>query len=93
MATETTSTETTGQGNAEAGKAVFASAGCGGCHTLSEAGSSGTVGPRLDDANISFDRVVEQVTNGGGAMPPFGESLTQQQISDVAAFVSQASAS
>jgi mono/diheme cytochrome c family protein len=92
-ATETTPTETTAQGDAEAGKAVFASAGCGGCHTLSEAGSSGTVGPRLDDANLSFDRVATQVKNGGGAMPPFGESLTQQQIDDVAAFVSQASAS
>jgi len=32
------------------GKAVFASAGCGGCHTLAAAGSSGTTGPNLDDA-------------------------------------------
>jgi mono/diheme cytochrome c family protein len=91
--TEATATETTAQGNAEAGKAVFASAGCGGCHTLSEAGSNGTVGPKLDGANVSFDRVVDQVTHGGGAMPGFGDSLTQQQINDVAAFVSQASAS
>ena len=30
------------------GKAVFASAGCGGCHTLKAAGATGTVGPNLD---------------------------------------------
>jgi len=30
-------------GDAAAGKAVFASAGCGGCHTLKAAGSSGKV--------------------------------------------------
>jgi mono/diheme cytochrome c family protein len=95
VATEGTTTETTGtaQGNAEAGKAVFASAGCGGCHTLEEAGSSGSVGPKLDGLNLSFDRVKEQVENGGGAMPAFKGQLTDQQINDVAAFVSQSSAS
>jgi mono/diheme cytochrome c family protein len=95
VATEGTTTETTGtaQGDAEAGKAVFASAGCGGCHTLEQAGSSGSVGPKLDAQNLSFDRVKEQVENGGGAMPAFKGQLTDQQIADVAAFVSQASAS
>jgi len=95
VATEGTTTEATGtaQGDAEAGKAVFASAGCGGCHTLEEAGSSGSVGPKLDGQNLSFDRVKEQVENGGGAMPAFKGQLTDQQINDVAAFVSQASAS
>jgi mono/diheme cytochrome c family protein len=95
VATEATTTEGTGtaQGNAEAGKAVFASAGCGGCHTLEEAGSSGSVGPKLDGLNLSFDRVKEQVENGGGAMPAFKGQLTDQQINDVAAFVSQSSAS
>jgi mono/diheme cytochrome c family protein len=95
VATEATTTETTGaaQGDAEAGKAVFASAGCGGCHTLEEAGSSGSVGPKLDGLNLSFDRVKEQVENGGGAMPAFKGQLTDQQINDVAAFVSQSSGS
>jgi mono/diheme cytochrome c family protein len=94
-ATVATDTETTatGQGDADAGKAVFASAGCGGCHTLEEAGSSGSVGPKLDGLNLSFDRVKEQVENGGGAMPAFKGQLTDQQINDVAAFVSQASVS
>src|SRR5579871_3617870 len=36
-------------GDATAGKAVFASAGCSACHTFKPAGSTGTVGPNLDD--------------------------------------------
>jgi mono/diheme cytochrome c family protein len=78
-----------GEGNAEKGKAVFASAGCGGCHTFEAAGSTGTVGPNLDDANVSVDAAVAQVTNGGGGMPAFGDRLSEEEIRDVAAFVSQ----
>ena len=90
--TETTPTETEAEsagGDAAAGKEVFASAGCGACHTLSDAGTSGAVGPNLDEARPSFDKVVERVTNGSGAMPPFKDRLTEQQIRDVAAYVSE----
>ena len=37
-------------GDANAGKAVFSSAACNSCHTLAEAGATGTVGPNLDTA-------------------------------------------
>ena len=77
-----------GTGDAANGEEVFASAGCGGCHTFEAAGSTGSVGPNLDDLAPSFDEVVSQVTNGGGAMPAFGGDLTEQEINDVAAFVS-----
>jgi mono/diheme cytochrome c family protein len=83
--TQTTGGET---GDAASGEQVFASAGCGGCHTFSAAGSSGAVGPNLDDLGPSFDAVVAQVTNGGGAMPSFRDELSEQEIRDVAAFVS-----
>ena len=63
-------------------------AGCGGCHTFAAAGSNGAVGPNLDDLSPSFDTVVAQVTNGGGAMPAFKDELSEQEIRDVAAFVS-----
>lgn len=76
-------------GNATAGKAVFASQGCGGCHTLAAAGSKGNVGPNLDQAKPTKERVVTRVTKGQGAMPPFGEQLDPQQIADVAAYVVQ----
>jgi uncharacterized membrane protein len=70
------------------GKTVFASAGCGGCHTLADAGSSGNVGPNLDGAKPSHALVVERVTNGQGAMPPFSGQLSADEIADVAAYVS-----
>jgi len=75
-------------GDATAGKAVFESAGCTACHTLSAAGSTGTVGPNLDQAQPSFDLVVQRVTLGQGGMPSFQDQLQPQQIADVAEFVS-----
>jgi cytochrome c5 len=78
--------EAGGQGDAAAGKEVFV-ANCGSCHTLSEAGTNGTVGPNLDEASVDFDGVVAQVTNGGGGMPAFGGSLSEEDIQNVAAFV------
>jgi mono/diheme cytochrome c family protein len=75
-------------GDAAAGKTVFTS-NCGGCHTLADAGTTGTVGPNLDDKTHEVELIVSNVTNGKGAMPPFGESLTAQQIADVAAYVNQ----
>jgi cytochrome c6 len=93
--TESETTQTTeSSGDAAAGKQVFlGSAGCTACHTLADAGSTGTVGPNLDAAQPSYDKVVTQVTNGGGGMPPFKGSLTEQQIQDVAAYVSSATQS
>ncbi len=83
-----------GQGDAAAGEAVFATAGCGSCHTLAAAGSTGNVGPNLDDVEPSFDKVVEVVTEGAPPMPAFGNDglLDPQQIQDVAAYVSQSTA-
>ncbi len=80
---------TTLKGDAAAGKDLFASKGCGGCHTLAAAGSSGNVGPNLDQSKPAFDLVVDRVTNGRGAMPPFKGQLDEQQIADVAAYVSE----
>ena len=94
---ETTPAETTpaagGGGDAAAGKDVFASAGCGGCHTLADAGSTGNVGPNLDERKPSADLVIERATNGQGGMPPFEGQLTEQQIQDVAAYVSSVAGS
>ena len=93
--TEATTEETGGGGGAAegdpaAGKTVFASAGCVGCHTLADANASGTIGPNLDDAKPDHDLVVERVTNGMGAMPSFKGQLSEQDIQNVAAYVVQA---
>ena len=86
-------TETEGGGSTEGdpakGEEVFASAGCGGCHTLEAAGSSGAVGPNLDEAKPSFELVVDRVTNGQGAMPSFKDQLSEEDIRNVAAYVVQ----
>jgi mono/diheme cytochrome c family protein len=74
-------------GDAVAGEAVFASAGCGGCHVLEAAGTSGAVGPDLDQSKPDAALVVDRVTNGAGVMPAFGDTLSEKQIQDVAAYV------
>jgi mono/diheme cytochrome c family protein len=75
------------KGDATSGKAVFASSGCGGCHTLAAANSSGTIGPDLDSLKPDYRAVTSQVTNGGAGMPAFKDSLSTQKIADVAAYV------
>jgi mono/diheme cytochrome c family protein len=75
------------QGDPAAGKAIFTSAGCSGCHTLSAASATGTVGPNLDQLKPAYDAIVKQVTNGGGAMPAFKGQLSEEDIRNVAAFV------
>jgi mono/diheme cytochrome c family protein len=76
-----------GEGDAAAGEEVFAANGCGSCHTLEDAGASGSIGPNLDESQPSFELAVDRVTNGAGAMPAFGDSLSDEQIRDVAAYV------
>jgi cytochrome c6 len=77
------------QGDPVAGKQVFVGpGGCGSCHALSDAGATGTLGPDLDDLKPPNETVVTQVTNGGGGMPAFKDTLTEEQIQDVAAYVS-----
>lgn len=75
-----------GGGAAADGKAIFASS-CASCHTLAAAGSSGTIGPNLDEAKPTLDLAVDRVTNGQGVMPSFKDQLSEAQIQAVAKFV------
>ena len=89
---ETTTEETTTDGGDDAlaaGRTVFVES-CGSCHTLSDAGTTGSIGPNLDEASLSADQVEEQVRNGGGGMPAFEGDLTDEQIQDVSAYVVEA---
>jgi mono/diheme cytochrome c family protein len=79
--------EEAGEGDAAAGEDVFAANACGSCHTLEAAGASGAVGPNLDESQPDHDLVVDRVTNGSGAMPAYGDTLDDEQIQDVAAYV------
>jgi len=90
-ATEPATTEpaATGGGEAADGAAVFASAGCGNCHTLKAADATGSVGPNLDELMPDEEQVAVQVANGGGGMPAFGDQLSDAEIEAVAQYVSQ----
>ena len=88
--TTATTTEPAGPDLA-AGKELFVSSACGGCHLLADAGGAGTVGPSLDgNAALTEAVVVDRVTNGKGAMPSFSDRLTPEEIEDVAAYVMSA---
>ena len=78
-----------GEGDVRAGSVVFATAGCGSCHTMAAANATASVGPNLDESDPDYELVVERVTNGMGQMPSFGDQLTEKQIQDVAAYVSE----
>jgi mono/diheme cytochrome c family protein len=84
---ETGGATTDESGDAEAGAAAFASGGCGGCHTFAPAGSDGQVGPALDGTALSADEVAAIVSEGKGGMPAFGDRLSEDEIADLAAFV------
>ncbi|HXV34208.1 MAG TPA: cytochrome c [Gaiellaceae bacterium] len=75
------------EGDPAAGAEVFASAGCGSCHTLADAGATGTVGPSLDDSSVDYAAAVDQIANGGGGMQAYSGTLSEEEIANVAAYV------
>lgn len=95
LPTDTTLTETEpgAEGDPVAGREVFLTEPCGSCHTLADAGTTGSVGPNLDSSPPPYELVVDRVTNGRAAMPSFAGRLSDEQIADVAAYVSSAAGS
>jgi mono/diheme cytochrome c family protein len=97
------------KGDPAAGKTLFVSSGCGGCHTFKPAGTKGKVGPDLDnlaaDAQKANQGPVDQYTFASiknpsayvvpgfqnGVMPNYGTQLTDTQIADITAFLTQSS--
>jgi cytochrome c553 len=82
-----------GGGSSSPGAKVFASAGCGTCHTLQAADAKGQVGPNLDELKPEESTVARQVRSGGNGMPSFSSRLSAHQISLVAQFVSESARS
>ena len=77
-----------GAGASAEGKQIFTQS-CGTCHTLSDAGTSGSIGPNLDDLKPDAARVTTAIENGGagtGAMP--ANIVTGQEAEAVAEYVS-----
>lgn len=77
------------------GRAVFtkiAEPQCGICHTLKDAGATGTIGANLHELQPDAARVAEAVRNGVGVMPPYAGKLTDEQIKAVSEYVARATA-
>jgi mono/diheme cytochrome c family protein len=75
-------------GDPEAGAVVF-SENCSTCHGATGHGGNG--GPDLTTMPLAQteEGAIQQVTNGGGGMPPFGGTLSEEEIENVAAYVAQ----
>jgi mono/diheme cytochrome c family protein len=80
------------------GAQVFATQGCGSCHTLKAAGSSGTTGPDLDKVLVgqSAALITKSMTDPNavissgypkGVMPQTFGQLPPQQLKDLVAFL------
>jgi mono/diheme cytochrome c family protein len=77
------------------GRSVFtkiAEPQCGVCHTLVDAGTTGTLGANLQELQPDAARVAQAVRNGVGVMPPYAGKLTEEQIKAVAEYVARAAA-
>lgn len=80
-------------GDDAVGRKLFtelASPPCALCHVLAAAGTTGKIGPNLDELKPDADRVARAVKQGVGVMPPY-EALTDEQIDVLARYVARAS--
>ncbi len=75
----------------ETGRALFNRTDCGQCHTLADAGASGSYAPSLDgNAHLTRELALDRLTNGQGDMPSFAGILSNAEIATLAAYVAQA---
>jgi mono/diheme cytochrome c family protein len=78
------------------GGEIFIEAGCGNCHTLEAADTTGTVGPNLDehlmDDHAGVRHVAAKIRRGGDGMPSFASTLSDEEILRLARFVHDATA-
>ncbi len=68
-----------------AGKPLFTSSGCGGCHGLKDAGAKGGSASNFDQTKPGFAAIVAAIGSPPGGMPP--NSLSPQQAEDIAAYI------
>ena len=82
---------TQAESDAQKGKALFQEKGCAHCHALTDAGTTGDIGPRLDGVGkrLKKDQIEHQITVGGGNMPPFGEALSPEEIHQLVDYLSR----
>jgi len=70
-----------------AGRELFNNWSCSACHSLTDAGASGAVGPSLDNPNLTRDAIVNRVQMGGGPMPSFAGQISDADIGKLADYI------
>ncbi len=60
---------------------------CGTCHVLKDSGSTGDIGPNLDQLKPSLEQIIYVVTNGIGVMQAWDGILSRKEIEAVAYYV------
>lgn len=86
--TESTGEKADDKAASSEGKEKFVST-CGGCHTLADAGTSGTTGPDLDDLKPDQARVEAAIKNGGASGTTMPKNLLEgEDATQVAEYVS-----
>lgn len=73
-----------GEQQASAGRETFVST-CGACHTLSDAGTNGQIGPNLDTVEPGAEEVLTAIQSGPGQMP--ANLVEGEQARQVAEYV------
>ncbi len=80
----------------------FFATNCGGCHTLAQAGTTGTTGPNLDEAlkGMSVAQISQSISDPNAVITPgyqpnvmpqnFGQTLTPDQLTALAKYLQQA---
>ncbi len=74
----------------ELGREVFvevAQPPCGACHVLADAEAEGTIGPSLDALQPTEEQVQAALRSAPGVMPAYGDSMSDEQIEAVSAYV------
>lgn len=74
----------------ERGKTLFMSEAvpaCSVCHTLSDAGAAGTIGPDLDELKPNAEQIKKTMLEGVGVMPSFADSLDEESMDAITAYI------
>ena len=87
-ATTTTSGDGgTEAGDPQAGEIIWVTESCSNCHTLGGVAATSLIGPNLDETKPDVKTIVDVVTNGKGSMQSYTDSLSPQDIANVAAYI------
>jgi cytochrome c6 len=86
----TTTSGGSGGGDAQAGEIIWVQEGCNNCHAIDGMPATSLDGPNFDKTKPSHAEIIDAVTNGKGSMQSFEDTLSAEDIQNVAAYIEQA---